>query len=170
MTCGNGLIWNNPKQWCDFPENVPTIATKPPVVLPVTTKTPIVTTKTPVVTTKTPVVTTKSPVVTTKSPVVTTKSPVVTTKTPVVTTKTAVVTTKTPVVTTRKPVAPPVVTAPTVNQPFQCPTANGLFADPASCFKYYNCGNGFAYSMNCNDGLKWNSSGQYCDFPQNVQC
>ncbi|CAO1327076.1 unnamed protein product [Diamesa hyperborea] len=67
-------------------------------------------------------------------------------------------------------VAPTVaVTTPSVNQPFQCPS-DGLFADPTNCSKYYNCGNGIAYSMPCNDGLKWNKVNQYCDHAYNVQC
>ncbi|CAO1314665.1 unnamed protein product [Diamesa tonsa] len=64
---------------------------------------------------------------------------------------------------------PIVVTTSPVNQPFQCPS-DGLFADPTNCSKYYSCGNGIAYSMPCNDGLKWNKVNQYCDHAYNVQC
>ena len=139
MPCGSGMIWNNPKQWCDFPENVQTVVqpiTVPMTVAPTTVAAPTVAPTTVAPTTVAPT----------------------TQAAPTVAPTTVTV-----------PTVPVVATTQSVNQPFQCP-ADGLFSDPANCFKYYSCGNGIAYSMNCNDNLKWNKVGQYCDHAYNVQC
>lgn len=50
-----------------------------------------------------------------------------------------------------------------------CPS-DGLFPDPANCSKYYNCGNGIAYSMSCPTGLLFNPAYLYCDWSYNVVC
>ena len=151
MPCGSGMIWNNPKQWCDFPENVQTVVqpiTVPITVAPTTVAAPITVASTTVA---------APTVAPTTVAVPTTKAPT-TVAAPTVATTTVTV-----------PTVPVVATTQSVNQPFQCP-ADGLFPDPANCFKYYSCGNGIAYSMNCNDNLKWNKVGQYCDHAYNVQC
>lgn len=51
-----------------------------------------------------------------------------------------------------------------------CPTPTGLYADPASCTNYYNCGNGIAYKYACAAGLYFNDKMKYCDWPANVVC
>ncbi|CAO1372323.1 unnamed protein product [Diamesa serratosioi] len=115
-----------------------------------------------------PVVTTPSTVVTKPASVITKPGPVITKPAPVFTTPRPGATT--PKVTKQDISTPPSVTKPDTSKPFTCPSPNGLYADPTSCIKYYSCGNGFAYSMLCNPGMKWNNPNQWCDYPENVQC
>ncbi|XP_022107744.1 chitotriosidase-1-like, partial [Acanthaster planci] len=48
--------------------------------------------------------------------------------------------------------------------------ADGHYADPADCSKFYQCANGFTYLTSCQDGLLWNSHINSCDWPRNVKC
>ncbi|CAO1372305.1 unnamed protein product [Diamesa serratosioi] len=66
--------------------------------------------------------------------------------------------------------APVPVPKPDQSKPFICPLPNGLYADPTNCYRYFSCGNGFAFSMPCNQGMKWNNLKQLCDYPENVKC
>ena len=41
---------------------------------------------------------------------------------------------------------------------FDCPTPNGMFANPADCSNFYNCGHGVAYLTPCAAGTLWDDS------------
>ena len=60
---------------------------------------------------------------------------------------------------------------------FQCPIdEDGFFADPIQCDKYYECVNGVAYQLLCDDGLVYDISkggaghADPCDSPYVVDC
>jgi hypothetical protein len=55
--------------------------------------------------------------------------------------------------------------------PFTCSgKADGYYADPSDCAKFYQCGNGIAYSQSCPTGLYFNTATNQCDWPSNVAC
>jgi hypothetical protein len=53
---------------------------------------------------------------------------------------------------------------------FECPSPNGLFADPADCSAYYQCSGGFPYHQVCSGNLLFREDLTVCDYPQNVDC
>ena len=42
--------------------------------------------------------------------------------------------------------------------------------DPEVCSNYWSCYNGCAYEQTCQNGLVWNPTHNYCDWPSNVDC
>ncbi|MGY5283475.1 carbohydrate-binding module family 14 protein [Nocardia gipuzkoensis] len=48
---------------------------------------------------------------------------------------------------------------------FSCPQPDGLFPYPGDVTKYVQCSNNVATVHRCPDGLNWNKTGQYCDWP-----
>lgn len=48
--------------------------------------------------------------------------------------------------------------------------ADGLYADPANCNRFYQCHRGSTYHMSCGSGLQFNEDRQYCDWEYNVNC
>nr|XP_026691566.1 calcium-activated chloride channel regulator 4-like isoform X2 [Ciona intestinalis] len=78
---------------------------------------------------------------------------------------------------------PPTLAATTTNEgsgdpptptPVTCIDGNGKpitgppFANSADCSHYYQCSNGYLYSMACPAGLVFNPIHEYCDWPVNV--
>ncbi|XP_023215863.1 chondroitin proteoglycan 2-like isoform X1 [Centruroides sculpturatus] len=59
--------------------------------------------------------------------------------------------------------------SPTLN-PFECPTANGLFKNPADCSTFYQCSNYIPYLHNCPASLHYNEDKEQCDYPENANC
>ena len=53
---------------------------------------------------------------------------------------------------------------------FQCPEESGTFPDPEDCSKFYVCSNGVVHQQSCPSGLRFSSSGLFCDWPDNVVC
>jgi len=56
---------------------------------------------------------------------------------------------------------------------FECPKANGQFADEVQCDKFYVCDDGVAKAKLCPDGLVFdplNRKFNKCDQPFNVDC
>ena len=48
--------------------------------------------------------------------------------------------------------------------------ADGHYADPADCSRFYQCAHGLTYGHSCAAGLLWNSDIGACDWPRNVIC
>ncbi|WP_280295486.1 carbohydrate-binding module family 14 protein [Nocardia abscessus] len=48
---------------------------------------------------------------------------------------------------------------------FSCPQPDGLFPYPGDVTKYVQCSNNVPTVHRCPDGLNWNRTGQYCDWP-----
>jgi len=57
-------------------------------------------------------------------------------------------------------------------QAFECPSANGIFADPSdkTCHRYYICANGNPTEYNCAPGTVFDPNLQICNFESNYQC
>ena len=55
---------------------------------------------------------------------------------------------------------------------FTCPlgTIHGFFPDVANCSTFYECVNGVAYHLPCEEDLFFNPAINVCDFPANVNC
>jgi len=53
---------------------------------------------------------------------------------------------------------------------FQCPSPDGLFADPADCSSYYQCSGSTAYHQACSFSLYFREDLTVCDYPANVDC
>ena len=56
---------------------------------------------------------------------------------------------------------------------FQCPEANGLFADAEQCDLYYTCEDNIAAPELCEDGLLFDDSNrnrERCKLPHGVDC
>ncbi|XP_064085061.1 probable chitinase 10 [Macrobrachium nipponense] len=64
---------------------------------------------------------------------------------------------------------PPTTTPPECANTFVCP-ADGLWADPCNCGKYYQCYPGGVVHHTCPEGTLWSQALQYCDWSYNVQC
>jgi len=188
MTCSNGTWWN-PTLWnCDHLDKSGCTAKPDAPCHDATTAQPK-TSKQPEYTTLEPV-TTHSPVTTTsKSPVNTTVRP----KTSLGPKSTArpqttfePVTTDSPVTTTAKPSPNTTVQPKTSSGPTTTPVRTTLdpngckptcpfgkvmfFPDVRDCTKYWQCGNGIAYHMQCGPGTNWNPTVWTCDYPQNAGC
>jgi len=47
-------------------------------------------------------------------------------------------------------------------------TADGFFAYPGDCTKFYRCVSGTAYTFTCPSGLGWNQVIKACDYKANI--
>ena len=124
QNCPNGLVYNPKKLWCDWPFNVPECN------FPSTTTSGETSTSSPIPTTSPYSIlpsTTTEQSSTTDSGSSTSGAP--TTSTEVHTTSTVVTSTRTP------------------TTGYGCPSVDGNYRDPKSCFSYYTCSNGYPYLM-----------------------
>ncbi|XP_071956953.1 protein obstructor-E-like [Antedon mediterranea] len=55
-----------------------------------------------------------------------------------------------------------------IGNTFECPTSEGLFANPDSCSMFYQCAHGIEYHKHCPDNLVFNPVAKYCDWTYNV--
>merc|ERR1712126_478336 len=53
---------------------------------------------------------------------------------------------------------------------FTCPSPDGIYPHPGDCSAFFQCSGGISFLQACPAGLKFNPSGSYCDWPQNVDC
>ncbi|CAG0918884.1 unnamed protein product [Notodromas monacha] len=53
---------------------------------------------------------------------------------------------------------------------FTCPEPDGIYPNDEYCWKYWLCGNGIAYPMECPENYHFDASNKYCDFPERVDC
>jgi len=53
---------------------------------------------------------------------------------------------------------------------FSCPSSDGIFPNQEDCSSFYQCAGWEKYKQECPAGLRFNSGGNYCDWPDNVQC
>ncbi|KAF0504569.1 chondroitin proteoglycan-2-like [Gigaspora margarita] len=59
---------------------------------------------------------------------------------------------------------------------FKCPkendekNPNGLYANPDDCTKFFQCAHGYAYLMNCPEGLQWSTKLLRCEWQENSDC
>ncbi|XP_043212385.1 acidic mammalian chitinase-like, partial [Amphibalanus amphitrite] len=67
--------------------------------------------------------------------------------------------------------APPAPTStPAPSRPFTCPSADGWFADPEDCHRFYKCLSGAAHRAACPAGTGWNQAISSCDWAARVGC
>merc|ERR1712227_737922 len=65
--------------------------------------------------------------------------------------------------------APTTTTQKPTEKPKKC--KDGIYLEPGTCDKYYQCENGVKYPpQDCPPGLDFNEAAGYCDWPQNVEC
>jgi len=65
--------------------------------------------------------------------------------------------------------APTTTTQKPTEKPKKC--KDGIYLEPGTCDKYYQCENGVKYPpQDCPPGLDFNEAAGYCDWPQNVGC
>ncbi|TDG39021.1 hypothetical protein AWZ03_014557, partial [Drosophila navojoa] len=55
---------------------------------------------------------------------------------------------------------------------FQCPShiANGNYADPVTCRRFYQCVDGFPYLNRCPSGLYFDDLQKFCTFKDEAKC
>uniref|UniRef100_A0A1A9WPM0 Chitin-binding type-2 domain-containing protein n=1 Tax=Glossina brevipalpis TaxID=37001 RepID=A0A1A9WPM0_9MUSC len=55
---------------------------------------------------------------------------------------------------------------------FQCPSniANGNYADPVTCRRFYQCVDGFPYLNRCPSGLYFDDVQKFCTFKDEAKC
>ena len=71
---------------------------------------------------------------------------------------------------TMMPTQQPITTTPaTSSGTFVCP-GDGVYADPTSCSKFYQCVYGKAHSFSCPDGLHFNPTYKVCDYSTATHC
>uniref|UniRef100_A0A1A9UUL0 Chitin-binding type-2 domain-containing protein n=1 Tax=Glossina austeni TaxID=7395 RepID=A0A1A9UUL0_GLOAU len=60
----------------------------------------------------------------------------------------------------------------TQKEEFQCPSniANGNYADPVTCRRFYQCVDGFPYLNRCPSGLYFDDVQKFCTFKDEAKC
>jgi len=53
---------------------------------------------------------------------------------------------------------------------FVCPELNGMFADPKTCRRFFQCVNNFAYVSRCPSGLYFDDIQKFCTFKDEARC
>uniref|UniRef100_A0A1B0FLW3 Chitin-binding type-2 domain-containing protein n=1 Tax=Glossina morsitans morsitans TaxID=37546 RepID=A0A1B0FLW3_GLOMM len=65
-----------------------------------------------------------------------------------------------------------VLTTSAQKEEFQCPSniANGNYADPVTCRRFYQCVDGFPYLNRCPSGLYFDDVQKFCTFKDEAKC
>merc|ERR1719495_778651 len=53
---------------------------------------------------------------------------------------------------------------------FECPSADGSFADPCTCRRYFTCVGHHPYKSICPSGLYWDDVRKYCTYKDEAVC